>query len=93
MHTQLALRIQRGEQTILYNYRCYTSNMYERTIQYLLLHLIVGITMYIFYYRHQYTNLTVTDHFGSTIKSMKVTCMIAYKRLLPRTHAQGHDII
>ena len=79
MHTQSALWIQRGERTKLYiDIRSIQpcillTNMYERTIQYLPLHLIVGITMYIFYYGQftlsVHTNLTVTDYFGSTIKT------------------------
>ena len=50
--------------------------------------------MYIFYYEQftlsVHTNLSVTDHFGSTIKTNELEGHT--KDYYPRTHAQGHDI-
>ena len=59
----------------------------------------ICITMYIFYYGEfmlsVHTNLTVTDHFSSTIKTNEGH-MIGMKKIItppPHLHVQGHDII
>ena len=41
---------------------------------------------------YQYTQISVTDHFRSTIKTNEGH-MIGIQKIITRTHAQGHDII
>ena len=61
------------------------------------LHPIVGRTMYIFYYGQftlsLHTNLTATDHFGSTIKTiiMNTQCIVT-ARVAEAVHTHQHSV-